>query len=504
MFTTENALLFIIVTTLAVSYGWGMRGTLCGGEQGALLPGAFLGFCFALFSPSPVISQNVALFTAIGACGMFCGGDMTYGETLSFCLHKSETEGPPDYKKGMIAVFIKGGLWFSVAAGFLGIGTGVLRGIYSWQSVLVLMLTMPIVMLIGKWFFNMPIKAKEGIFPAIYFSKTREESWGANLLMLVEMLVYMLIFGDTYSIKLALFGFIGGSFGWMIALTGFSLTGKRFRNGKRLFGKLNENGFIGGWKLMECVLGAVGGLAIAIGAVICSDEIKNLTSQAPTIAQQKPELFNILIWVMLAGFAIDLSQHLLRKRPSKSYKEDLESGLISQKEADRCEALLKDEKYGTTLEKLSMFYDELSERPFYFYIPMILCLLGSVQAANIISTFMLFIIAAERLVADRFTNVRNTKITLGVIWTIVSLIILSVGMFVLPDGYSPLAIWLFLCIEYEFFQLTNNFRPSAVMRRIKKCGNFKKYLRSLGSMLTMHIYYFIVLGFLIYTGFVLI
>ena len=503
MFTTESAILFIIVTTLAVSYGWGMRGTLCGGEQGALLPGAFLGFCVALFSPSTVIDQNIALFTSIGACGMFCGGDMTYGETLSFCLYRGE-EKPPAYKKGMIAVFIKGGLWFSVAAGFLGIGTGVLRGTYSWQSILVLMLTMPIIMLIGKWFFNMPINAKENKFPAIYFSKTREESWGANLLMLVEMLVFMLVFNDTYSIKMALFGFIGGSFGWMTALSGFSLTSKTFKNGKHFFGKLNENGFIGGWKLMECVLGAVGGLAIAIGAVVCSGDIKDLTVQAPTIAEQKPELFGILIWVMIAGLLIDQSQHLFRKRPSKSYKEDLENGLISQKEADRCKALLKNEKYGAALEKYSMFYDELSERPFYFYIPMILCLLGSVQAANIISVFMLFIVAAERLVADRFTNVRNTKITLGIFWAIVSLAILIVGMFVLPDGYSPLAIWLFLCIEYEFFQLTNNFRPSAVVRRIKKIGSFQKYFRSLGSMLTMHIYYFIVLAFLIYTGFILI
>ena len=37
-----NMIMFITFSVIAVSWGWGMRGTAIGGEKGAMLPGALL------------------------------------------------------------------------------------------------------------------------------------------------------------------------------------------------------------------------------------------------------------------------------------------------------------------------------------------------------------------------------------------------------------------------------------------------------------------------------
>ncbi len=39
----SDMILCVFLTTLAASYGWGMRGSLIGGEKGAMLPGALIG-----------------------------------------------------------------------------------------------------------------------------------------------------------------------------------------------------------------------------------------------------------------------------------------------------------------------------------------------------------------------------------------------------------------------------------------------------------------------------
>ena len=46
----SGILLFIGLSTVAMSYGWGMRGTNIGGETGAMLPGALMGLLAAVFA----------------------------------------------------------------------------------------------------------------------------------------------------------------------------------------------------------------------------------------------------------------------------------------------------------------------------------------------------------------------------------------------------------------------------------------------------------------------
>ncbi|MCL2298616.1 MAG: hypothetical protein FWC27_00520, partial [Firmicutes bacterium] len=70
--------LFIAISAVAMSYGWGMRGTTLGGEKGAMLPGALMGLLIAVFSGSPFLRENFFLLSAAGALGIYFGGSMSY------------------------------------------------------------------------------------------------------------------------------------------------------------------------------------------------------------------------------------------------------------------------------------------------------------------------------------------------------------------------------------------------------------------------------------------
>ena len=104
-----EALLCIAFTTFAASYAWGMRGTLIGGEKGAMLPGAFIGVIIAWFSGG-AIRDYFWIPAAAGLMGMTFGGTEPYGETIGMVLHRNR----PDHNP------VKGytGLAFKVRSGF--------------------------------------------------------------------------------------------------------------------------------------------------------------------------------------------------------------------------------------------------------------------------------------------------------------------------------------------------------------------------------------------------
>ena len=45
-----SVLFAVLFAAFAVSYGWGIRGFIIGGEKGAILPGALMGIAVAFFS----------------------------------------------------------------------------------------------------------------------------------------------------------------------------------------------------------------------------------------------------------------------------------------------------------------------------------------------------------------------------------------------------------------------------------------------------------------------
>ena len=258
-----TGIVFVLVTTFALSYGWGMRGLLVGGEKGAMVPGAMLGIMLAWFSGSEVVRENYWFLTAAGLMAMTFGGTETYGETIGMTLHRErETYNPV---KGYGGLALKGALWFSVAAGFVGMTFGAMTGeIYKWYDIVALFVAMPLLQEIGYRIFNTPYDKQAKKFPKIFFSLTRREEWGRNVFVLLEIAVLAAVRGDWLTLIMAAAGAISGAIGWIVAMRFYVLSAYPMKNSKWFFGILSKKKLIEGWKTMEFTLGAFGGLGISL------------------------------------------------------------------------------------------------------------------------------------------------------------------------------------------------------------------------------------------------
>ena len=90
----STALICVLFAGFAVCYGWGMRGTIIGGEKGAMLPGLYLGLILAWFAGGG-IRENFWIPAAAGLMGMSYGGMEPYAETMSMILHRGSDEYHP-------------------------------------------------------------------------------------------------------------------------------------------------------------------------------------------------------------------------------------------------------------------------------------------------------------------------------------------------------------------------------------------------------------------------
>lgn len=256
-----DIIFFIVFSAVAVSYGWGMRGTILGAEKGAMLPGALMGLLIAVFSGSEVLYSSPWLLAGAGALGMFCGGNMTYAETLSFSM---KTKPAPNMKKGLIALFIKGGIWFALFGGYLSVFISAISGFYELWQLLLFFTLLPVFAFIFYCVFNKPYDKEKGIYPKIYFSENRKETWGGLLGMLAELIIFTSAFKDWSALAMMLGTFSTGSVGWVIAqLLQINAIHPK-KNGKRLFEKLNQKKAVDAWKIMECSYGALGGIGCAV------------------------------------------------------------------------------------------------------------------------------------------------------------------------------------------------------------------------------------------------
>ena len=200
------------------------------------------------------------------------------------------------------------------------------------------------------------------------------------------------------------FGFVFGAIGWCAAIRGYELAALPLKNGRYLFGKLFRNGVIDGWKLMEYVLGAFGGLGLSLAFCIRYNDIKKYNALIAAngrfgigyYAKYLPALAVACVAVVLV---INVYQFICDKKD----------------------------------KRLNGFLWDRIERPFYYAIPMIPVLLGSITAAKIMSVFMLVFVCAAKCVFDRFAQAKH------LVWgQLISLIICAVtlaGCF--ADIYSP-------------------------------------------------------------------
>ena len=108
--------MFILLTGLSFSIGWGIRGQF-GHEYGAALAGAIGGIVIALLSGRSDWLRRVPFFAVLGAIGIAFGGSMSYMKNIWYA-HSSD---PVTVLYGFGTIFVVGFLWAAPAGAGLAL-----------------------------------------------------------------------------------------------------------------------------------------------------------------------------------------------------------------------------------------------------------------------------------------------------------------------------------------------------------------------------------------------
>lgn len=373
-----NHLFFVFFAIVAVSYGWGMRGTIIGGEKGAMLPGAFMGLLMAVFSGSEVLASSPWILAGAGAVGMYCGGNMTYGETLHLSMHEANS---PTLKKGLIALFVKGGIWFGIFGGFVSLYISAVAGYYELWQIILFFCLLPVFAFAFYFIFNNPHNPAENKFPKIYFSIKRKESWGGLFGILTEIIVFSVIFKDWSVLAMSGGAFLSGAVGWVIAQIMQIRAKHPGKNSKRLFEKLHQKNAVEAWKLMECVLGAIGGMGCAVTFILTkplfAEKLNAIDENGYHTIITESKVTYILFIIYLIILAVDCVQYFIVPNDSVSYK-----------------------KY--------MKFCNMTEFAIYSIIPFIFMMLGALKVATVVSVPVVLLVLVQEF-AEKYNKVGKPK-----------------------------------------------------------------------------------------------
>lgn len=344
----------VLFAGFAVSYGWGIRGFVIGGEKGALLPGALLGIAVAFFAFGEEGRELWLYFAAAGALSMFYGGTETYAQTMSFLLSR-DVKGPyyGQLKKGVIGISLKGALWFSIPGFILAMLPGALIGIYKLWDIIIMFALFPVVSLIGTKIFNTPYDKEKKKFPKLYFSLDRREEWGSNVMIILVLAVFTLIRKDYLSLFAGIAGFISGGIGFLVGLVFYDIERRTHgKKNRRVFGSLSEKGYIDGWKIMEHAFGAIAGGGLMLYFALTSDAFRIYLAfydKSKTALGNDSIVFAVVPMVLLLITAV---QYVISAVCERKGKEAPDEHII-----------------------------ELIERPLWSAIPLIFIFLGAPAAA---------------------------------------------------------------------------------------------------------------------------
>lgn len=395
-------LIIILIIGVAVSYGWGMRGALLGGERGAVLPGALLGMFTALLSGNEIIAKNFWIFAAAGASAMAFGGTEPYGQTLGFILHRGKEDYAPC--KGYVGTLIKGSLWQGICGVILGMTYSAVSGkYYNGIDIIIVLALIPFVSASGVQIFNKPYNKQEGKYPKINFSIDRREEWGGNVLNLAMLLIFTLIRGDYYAFFFGITGIIGGA-GFPIGMVLYDFVNHPMKNGKYVTGKFRK--YVDGWKIMEFSFGAFAGICFAVFFVLTKDSmllprIGDVTEGSPLISNPLTPYADILSYIGLALIPLVKIIHLFEDR--------IDDHVI-----------------------------DVIERPVLYVIPMILALSGCELSAKLTAFALIVFFAGEKVVFERCRKQKKPiKVVLGIIYGICTLsaILLCIFTDIPPVAY---------------------------------------------------------------------
>ncbi len=493
-----TATLLIFALLISVSYAWGMRGTTIGGEKGAMLPGAMIGLMIAFFSKILIAQEHFYIFGALGAVSMYLGGAMTYGETLGLSMNQKPAE---NMKKGLVALFVKGFLWFGLFGAIFTTGINAVCNIYTLPELLILFALTPAAAVGGYFLFNKPLKPKENKFPKIYFSKTRQESWGALLGAFLVLFVFAIIKLNIITIIFSLSCALFGAVGWVVG-QGMQIFSIHYaaESKSALLRKLSHKNGVDSWKIMECVLGAFGGIGAGVGFLLSYNSFEltlfGLEKNGGLLPYSRTLVIVLFIlWVMLV--VADMV-HYFVKPPitKKELKRQLKRGTITQEQY-----AVKRLKAVTAVPRGYGIYFDITEKlepVLYCAIPFILITLGSREAALICSFFLVLFVILQEVGLEKTLTKRFDipfKIVLGVISVAIFVIQVIWGfnfgikgtILMYTLGYEAITL-LWLLIKYvRKFKIEMKLNPQITSKK-ERLGLFFKKNKTL---VTVHGYFLI-------------
>ncbi|MGE3317098.1 MAG: hypothetical protein AB7O26_18430 [Planctomycetaceae bacterium] len=290
---------YLIFPAIAMSLGWGLRGTIGGGPMGATIPGVMIALAICLLVRRP---GGIAVAAALGTIGVGLGGQMTYGQTIGF-VRNVETE-----QWGLLGLAVKGAVW-GLSGGVL-LGLGLVHEKFTRRQILIALLLM-----IGGTFLGWALVNQPKL---IYFSnrekEPRAEIWAGLLFGAIATTGYLAsLRRSNVPTSFALLGLIFGGLGF-----GGGGVFNKFGTGTFKENYQNEgwwktiDQYVGWWKLMELTFGLLLGLGYGLAAWIHRKEIAQSDVDVPQPTDQKRSLFGVetLAAVGLSFVALWLQFHL--------------------------------------------------------------------------------------------------------------------------------------------------------------------------------------------------
>ena len=412
--TFSHAVWVVVLCLFAGSYTWGMRGTILGGERGAMLPGAALALLLLYAGGGVPLTEAFPLAAVVGAAGMFFGGSQTYGETISM-THDPDAS---VRRLGRLGLAIKGAGWFGVFGGIFSFGVGAWSGSFALWQVILFVSLLPVVKWLGVAAFNSPQKPKENRFPPLYFSQSRFEVWGG----LVALCLYFCIFGSVTHVWLmplmTAFGMLSGALGfWLGNLFQTALDGSHESG---LFALLRRPGIFSSWKGMECIFGAVGGLGIGAGWCLLylpfsRRYIERIISHSGIWSAFSEKTDNILLFVWLFLFALYVLRYMFPQDKGR---------------------------FGRALHKT----EDIWVYPVFCYVPLFLAACGNTAFAGVFSVSVMLFLLAEKIAfsgAEHYESLPGAKIWQAVLVGITA-VCLALQLFLnfSLSAYWMLFVWL--------------------------------------------------------------
>lgn len=246
----DSVAAFLLLPTVAMSLGWGLRGTIGGGPYGAMIPGAIVMLCLCHLLRW---KNSLGIVVAIGTVGVALGGQETYGQTIGFLRD------PKSIFWGLSGLTIKGAMW-GLSGGIL-VGLAFMHSKYRWWEIAIGLGLMLAATVFGREFVDSP--------KYVYFSnlldKPREELWVGLTLGALALLVYLLsLRREKISALFAAGGILAGAAGFgggsLFLALGLSLPRPYFN--------------WPWWKMMEFTFGALYGLGLGAVAFWLRDTLR--------------------------------------------------------------------------------------------------------------------------------------------------------------------------------------------------------------------------------------